>query len=141
MIKKPIEAIKNNIAKTITIVLTIFSIMGGAWAIEDRYSKKQETQNLQEQQEEFQEQQQRFKELQNLSIRERKIEIIRAKLEFYGIMKDEYTKEISDARAWMASHPEEDRDFVNKRIDEIEKSKTRVQQRIDSLMEKLSEVE
>lgn len=140
--KNPLQIIKNNVWKTVTIVVTIFSVIAGVWAIEDRYANKTEIQttvnNLQTQQENFQEQQRTFQEQQDLSVRERKIEIYRAKLEFYGIIKDDLTKEISDSERWLDLHPDDT--IIESRIKKLEKSRDRVQERIDSLMEKLGEV-
>lgn len=143
MIKKTIDTVKNNVWKTITIAITILTLVGGVWGIEDRYANKDVTKlamnNLQTQQENLQKQQQSFQTQQELSIRERQIEIIRAKLEFYNTIKDDLTKEINDAKRWHDSNPEDI--ILMERIKELEKSKDRVQSRIDRLMEQLSEVD
>ena len=143
MINKTVNVIKNNIWKTVTIAITILTLVGGVWGIEDRYANKEVTtvamNNLQQQQENLQQQQRSFQIQQELSIRERKIEIIKAKLEFYNTTKDNLTKEINDAKRWHDSHPDDV--ILTERIKELQKSRDRVQSKIDKLMEELSEVD
>ena len=143
MINKTVNVIKNNVWKTVTIAITILTLVGGVWGIEDRYANKDVTEvamnNLQTQQENLQKQQRSFQTQQELSIRERKIEIIKAKLEFYNTIKDDLTKEINDAKRWHDTHSEDI--ILAERINELQKSRDRVQIKIDRLMEQLSEVD
>ena len=142
MVKKSLQAVKNNIWKTVTVVITIFSLIGGVWAMEDRYVKKEEVvpiaiaqTNLQKQQESFQKQQQAFKSQQEMDLMKSKIAIIKAKLEFYNLIKDDLTKEINDAKRWSDAHPE-DR-VLQERVVNLQKSRDKVNERIRELMKEL----
>lgn len=143
--KKIFNAAKANIWKTLTVIVTIFSVIGGVWAFENRYALKKEIEpiiiaqkDIQVSQQEFHKQQQNLTTRQDLLIKQQKLQIINTKREFYQMLLDDTNKDLADARTYLRNHPEDD--WARDRISELEVSKRRLQEKIDALIREINSI-
>lgn len=82
--------VKNNVWKTVTIIVTLFGVIGAVWGVEDRYANKTivvaSMEQIQQQQQALQTTQQTFQKSQELTIQQQKINYLRSRMEFYQEM-------------------------------------------------------
>lgn len=143
IIQKTKENIRNNIWKTVTIMITVFSLIGGVWAFENRYALKREIEpiiiaqnDIQTSQKKFHQQQENLTTRQSLLIKQQQMQIINTKREFYQMILDDINSNLQDARTYLRQHPADE--WIKDRIRELESSKNKLEDRIEALVDEAS---
>lgn len=111
-----------NIWKIITGLAVILGLLGGVYAIDDRYAKEElVAQSL----EQFQQQtQQTYKQFQ-----------LKVQLQFYQIIYDNLTKEMFTYKRMMRENPD-DQD-IHEEYNRVMNERSKIMQKIQSLLEKI----
>lgn len=143
MFEKSIQAVKNNLIKSITIIVTIFSLIGVVWAIEDRYASKEIVtagmSNLQEQQEAFQNQQRAFQKQQEISIQQQKINYLRSRMEFYQQMLEQVRYDRSIVISNIQQQP--NNMYLMEKKNELDRREKIIQEKIQQVMNEMGNIQ
>ena len=140
---KIFETLKSNMWKTITIAVTIFSLIGGVWALEDRYANKEvviaSMGELQAEQKRLYDINTKFQESQEISVRQQRLDLIKTKLEFLTVILNRVKDDIVEAREQLRINPGDH--WVRNKLHDLEENKLRIQSKIDAIMLEVNKVQ
>lgn len=143
MYQKPLQAIKNNVGKTITIMVTLFGVIGAVWGVEDRYSNKAITiagmAEIQTQQRALQETQQTFQKSQELTIQQQKINYLRTRMEFYQEMLNQVRYDRSIVINQLSSDP--NNTYLRERKIQLDRREHILINRLDGVMNEMGSIQ
>lgn len=142
MYQKSLQAIKNNVGKTITIAITFFAFIGGVWGVEDRYAKQDIVvagmSEIQTQQKALQETQMTFQRSQELTIQQQKINYLRSRMEFY----QEMLQQVRYDRSVVVNqlHADPNNMYLIERKQQLDKREQILINRMDAVMNEMGSI-
>ena len=143
MISKSLQMVKNNVWKTVTIIVTLFGVIGAVWGVEDRYANKTivvaSMEQIQQQQQALQETQQTFQKSQELTIQQQKINYLRSRMEFYQEMLNQIRYDRSIVINHLRANPN-DMYLVEKK-QELDRREKILINRMDSCMNEMGRIQ
>lgn len=143
MISKPFQMIKNNVWKTVTIMVTLFGVIGAVWGVEDRYANKSiviaSMEQIQQQQQALQTTQQTFQKSQELTIQQQQINYLRSRMEFYQAMLEQVRYDRSIVVNQLQKEP--NNMYLIEKKQQLDRREHQLVSRMDAVMDEMGRIQ